>query len=42
MIKTKEKRNWRKEGSIRGRQRGRIYFVKGTTVFSTAMKRRRK
>ncbi len=38
-VKTK---NWIKEGKIATRKAGRLYFVKGKTVFSAPLKRWRK
>jgi hypothetical protein len=38
----KQKKGWRKEGEIKKRVKGRIYFLKGTTVFSAAMKSMKK
>ena len=40
-MKVKARKNWIKEGTIATRKAGRMYFVKGKTVFSTRLKRGR-
>jgi hypothetical protein len=33
------KKNWKKEGEIKKRETGRLYFVSGREVFSAPLKR---
>jgi hypothetical protein len=34
-----KKKNWRKEGEIKKREAGRLYFVSGREIYSAPLKR---